>query len=92
MFICLSCFLFYLALTQARTRPSPNLPHPTGSIETATGPSPNLPHPTVSIEAATGPSPTLAHPSVSTELDDSTLLAEATRLEEAHVIRTFILI
>ncbi|CAL8237823.1 unnamed protein product, partial [Merluccius merluccius] len=56
------------SLTQARTRPSPSLTHPT-----------------VSIEAATGPSPTHAHPSASTELHDSALLTEATRLEEAHV-------
>ncbi|XP_016147367.1 uncharacterized protein [Sinocyclocheilus grahami] len=73
------------SLAQARARPSATLTHPTVSIETATGPSVTLTCPTVPIEAATGPSATLTHPSVSTEIDDSTLLAEAAKFEEAYV-------
>lgn len=74
-----NCPVFcFVALAQARARPSATLTHPTVSIEGATGPTATLTYPTVSIEAATGPSATLTHPSVSTEIDDSTLLAEAT--------------
>ncbi|XP_073714915.1 uncharacterized protein [Misgurnus anguillicaudatus] len=81
-----NCPLFcFVALAQARARPSASLTHPTVSIEGATGPTATLTDPTVSIEATAGPSATLTHPSVSTEIDDSTLLAEATMFEEAHV-------
>jgi len=57
-----------------------------------TRPSATLTRPTVSIEAATGTSATLTCPTVSTEIDDSTLLAEATKFEMAHLSCTFILI
>jgi len=90
MFIC-SVFCF-VALAKARTRPSATLTRPTVSIEAATGTSATLTRPTVSIEAATGTSATLTCPTVSTEIDDSTLLAEATKFEMAHLSCTFILI
>ncbi|KAK9966286.1 hypothetical protein ABG768_028068 [Culter alburnus] len=67
---------------QKTTGPSATLSRPTASIEGATGPSATLTRPTASIEGATGSSATLALP---TEIDDSTLLAEATVFEEAYV-------
>ncbi|KAK9962820.1 hypothetical protein ABG768_028092 [Culter alburnus] len=66
------------ASIEGATGPSATLTRPTASIEGATGPSATLTRPTASIEGATGPSATLALP---TEIDDSTLLAEATHDE-----------
>ncbi len=40
----------FVALAQARPRPSATLSHPTVSIEAATGPSATLTHPSVSTE------------------------------------------
>ncbi|KAK9962822.1 hypothetical protein ABG768_008173 [Culter alburnus] len=87
------------SLAQARAKPSATLTRPTVLIEGATGPSATLSRPTASIEGATGPSATLTRPTASiegatgssatlalpTEIDDSTLLAEATVFEEAYV-------
>ncbi|XP_048048478.1 mucin-5B-like [Megalobrama amblycephala] len=70
------------ASIEGATGPSATLTRPTASIEGATGPSATLTRPTASIEGATGPSATLTLP---TEIDDSTLLAEATVFEETYV-------
>ncbi|XP_071325835.1 mucin-13-like isoform X2 [Trachinotus anak] len=70
--------------TEAAAGPSATLTNPTVSTEAAAGPSATITNPTVSTEATTGPSATLTSLSASAELDDSTLLAEAIRYEEAQ--------
>ncbi|XP_047187902.1 uncharacterized protein LOC118310714 isoform X2 [Scophthalmus maximus] len=60
------------------------LPSP---IKAKPWPSSTLTNPSLSTEAAAGPSSTLIHSSVSTEMDDSTLLAAATKVEKTHVMQ-----
>ncbi|XP_071337869.1 adhesion G-protein coupled receptor G4-like [Trachinotus anak] len=81
--------------TEAAAGPSATLTNPTVSTEAAAGPSATITNPTVSTEVTTGPSATLTSLFASAELDDSTLLAEAIRYEEAqeaHVARMYLLI
>lgn len=64
--------------------PSSILAQPSMSTQAAEAPSPI--HLTVSTVTAAGPSSTVIQPTAPTELDDSTMLAEAVRFEEAHTL------
>ncbi|KAI9534628.1 hypothetical protein NQZ68_012861 [Dissostichus eleginoides] len=64
------------SLVHARARPKPHLIQLPVSFEAAKAPASTLTH--------LPPASTLTHPAVSSEVDDSTLLAEAVQFEEAN--------